>query len=332
MRFRQPAAALAFVLASIPAARASIFAGSPAQVSDATRAQLLGEIGNWRALELSDGARPAERLLQDRARLDRIEAGIKAAEMERDLDAPSEDFAAWKARVLSEKRGAVASPASTDAQADASRERAALEAVQRAARQAQAALGSAPGAFFDGAASRAGSDPVAAPAPEAAPERYAKARRSLVEDGADPRIVDLAIEESLRQQADPLLVLSLVKKESDFNPRARSSRGARGLMQLMPGTARGLGVRDARKLYDERTNLRAGVAYLMTLWDQFTDMEMSAMDRIDPSADRGVRSVLAAYNAGPGAVERFDGVPPYRETQGYVETVLGYYRELRASL
>ena len=102
----------------------------------------------------------------------------------------------------------------------------------------------------------------------------------------------------------PELVRAVVQVESGFNPSARSSKGAMGLMQLMPGTMRELGVRDA---YNAEQNLRGGVAYLRQLLDRYANNEVLA---------------LAAYNAGPGAVDRHgQAVPPYKETQDYVQKI-----------
>jgi soluble lytic murein transglycosylase-like protein len=102
---------------------------------------------------------------------------------------------------------------------------------------------------------------------------------------------------------DPALLAGLVKQESGFNSNAGSGAGARGLTQLMPGTASGLGVTN---ILDPAQNLNAGAKYLKQQLDAFGG---------------DVTKALAAYNAGPGAVQRFGGVPPYSETQNYVRVV-----------
>lgn len=114
---------------------------------------------------------------------------------------------------------------------------------------------------------------------------------------------------SEQHQVEPELVLALVAAESAFQPTAVSPVGARGLGQLMPGTAAMLGVADA---FDPRQNLSGTVRYLSTQLRRFGSPRLA----------------LAAYNAGPGAVQRYGGVPPYRETQQYVSYVLKLYQEL----
>ena len=112
---------------------------------------------------------------------------------------------------------------------------------------------------------------------------------------------------------DPALLAGLVKQESGFNPNAGSPAGARGLTQLMPATAAGLGVTN---VLDPAQSLEGGAKYLRQQLDAFGG---------------DVTRALAAYNAGPGAVQRYGGVPPYAETQNYVRAVQANAAAYRAA-
>ncbi len=110
------------------------------------------------------------------------------------------------------------------------------------------------------------------------------------------------------QNLDPKLVKAVIQVESGYNHKALSNKGAMGLMQLMPDTASLFNVRNA---FDPEENLRAGTRYLRQLLDRFAGR---------------VELALAGYNAGPGAVEKHKGVPPYAETRDYVKQVMMLYR------
>jgi soluble lytic murein transglycosylase-like protein len=123
-------------------------------------------------------------------------------------------------------------------------------------------------------------------------------------------ISDIVDRASRTHQVDPLLVHSIIKVESNYNSYAISNKGAEGLMQLMPPTARMLGVSNS---FDPQQNIEAGVKYLKYLQGVYKD------DRL----------ALAAYNAGPAAVEKYKQVPPYKETQNYVDQVGKRYEDAR---
>jgi soluble lytic murein transglycosylase-like protein len=135
--------------------------------------------------------------------------------------------------------------------------------------------------------------------------RSGSARRGVPKENED---YDPLIRLAARRHGVPAaLVKAVIAAESSFDPGAVSPKGAMGLMQLMPGTANDMGVDEP---FHDAQNVQGGTRYLRWLFDRYGDW---------------LRTV-AAYNAGPEAVERYDGVPPYRETREYVQRVLSYYR------
>ncbi len=145
-------------------------------------------------------------------------------------------------------------------------------------------------------------DPVqeaAAQAAAASAEAAAFERTAQLRETAYAGLISAAAE---AHGVDPLLVQALIQVESNYQPRARSRKGAMGLMQLMPSVAKQYKVRNA---YDPASNIDAGVRKLKSLIDTW-----------------GTELALAAYNAGEGAVAKFGGIPPYRETQNYVSRIL----------
>ena len=127
----------------------------------------------------------------------------------------------------------------------------------------------------------------------------------------DAKIDSYILESSLRYNIDPLLIYAQMHQESAFKKRARSHKGASGLMQLMPATARRFGV---TKIYDPKQNIDAGVKYMRWLMNKF---------------DQNVVLALAGYNAGEGAVMKYGrNVPPYRETRNYVKKITRRYNAI----
>ena len=143
------------------------------------------------------------------------------------------------------------------------------------------------------------SEPDSEPAPD--PAKPAKSTSQIVREASEKHGVDSDF------------IRSVIKQESAGNANAVSRTGARGLMQLMPGTASQLGVNDS---FSPEQNVHGGARYLRELLERYNGDAIKA---------------LAAYNAGPGAVDRFHGVPPYRETQQYVQRVVREYNKSKSA-
>ncbi|MFO7765527.1 MAG: lytic transglycosylase domain-containing protein [Pelovirga sp.] len=124
-------------------------------------------------------------------------------------------------------------------------------------------------------------------------------------EGETFRLQTLVDHYATRFRLDPALLLAVIKVESNFDPQVVSRKGAQGLMQLMPETAREVGIRNS---FDPSESIFGGASYLRKMLDAFEHLDLA----------------LAAYNAGPGAVRRFGGIPPYEETINYVKRVKYY--------
>lgn len=146
--------------------------------------------------------------------------------------------------------------------------------------------------------------------PDEVPHPEPVAGEAAVEDEEGAQLIpdttpyaEIIMAVSAAHGVDPMLVRAVIQVESGYRPRARSPKGAMGLMQLMPATARAYKVHNP---YEPKANIEAGIKHLKGLIDKMG----------------GVALALAAYNAGEGAVKKFNGIPPYRETRNYVTKIL----------
>lgn len=130
---------------------------------------------------------------------------------------------------------------------------------------------------------------------------------SCLRKNAENRFQPIILKAAQRHDVDPAIIKAIIMAESGFNPKAVSNKGARGLMQLMPRTAKYLGVKDS---FNPEHNINGGVRYFKVLLDRF---------------DCDVKLALAAYNAGSRNVKKYDGVPPFNATKCYIKKVLTYY-------
>ncbi len=152
-------------------------------------------------------------------------------------------------------------------------------------------------------------DPIEVPEAFRAPKAGPAQRTVLAGNSLDDIVTYYAKQHAL----DPALVYAVIRVESNGNPHAVSSAGARGLMQLMPGTARDMGVDD---IFDPAENIAGGTQYLSKMFGLFNE---------------NIDLALAGYNAGPGNVKKYGGIPPFKETQNYVELVQRYHRQYKRS-
>lgn len=145
-----------------------------------------------------------------------------------------------------------------------------------------------------------------------APSTNTDAIRSLSSPSASRAEIENIIQKAANKHGvDPALIKAIITQESGFNPKAVSHAGASGLMQLMPKTARGLGITNP---FDPEQNVEAGTKYIKSLLNNYNG---------------NLTMALAAYNAGPGNVAKYGGVPPFQETQNYVKKVTAYYNQLK---
>jgi soluble lytic murein transglycosylase-like protein len=142
---------------------------------------------------------------------------------------------------------------------------------------------------------------------------FMKERRIFISKLDSNQFDPIIVEASKKYGLEAPLIKAVIKTESDFDPNAISNKGARGMMQIMPFNFRSLNVENP---FDPNQSIDAGARYLRDMMDRFQGK---------------LALSLAAYNAGPGAVDRYNGIPPYQETEEYVERVMRYYHRYKNS-
>lgn len=339
------------MLLAVAALAPMVVSAQTLPANEGTRAELTQEIEAARTALLPQAEPLPQVTVRFQPRLNDLKAAAVSAETPAELAKARKDFGDWKTVVLRHLYGeAKSSPfgaasyetfeaqkivemnfvGSLRSQIAAQR----VEAQASAVRAASLKPDSSWSGVFDNASSFGTSSPLSAGSADGAVKaeapvgaaRYQKLRDIAVHSwGASPKIVDAAIKEAMKQNVDPALVLSVIWQESRFNPKATSSCGARGLMQVMPDTGRGMGYSPDR-LYSIKDNLEAGIKYLRNAAN-YLKLNVDLSD-ISGAPDSKIKALLASYNAGIGAVSKWlrqQGSElvriPYAETRHYVQVI-----------